>query len=213
MTGDDKKTIERYEARLSKYGYVHEALGWTRDNVNERLTELVSLLLGFHQDKPLILLDLGCGLGNLYELIKNDKKYNYIGIDINSKLILECKNRYPEANFFTMNEFENLDITPDFTLISGVFNHVRENKDEWDNMCFQITKYFKLSTKGVVWNLLTDRVDYFTEHNKNYNVEEVIKFCYTLSDSVAFKNTRLRYEASFAIYRNELNIEKLTFKY
>jgi len=43
-------------------------------------------------------LDLGCGNGRLFEVLR-DKKVDYIGADFSEKLIEIAKKRYPEAKF------------------------------------------------------------------------------------------------------------------
>jgi len=50
-----------------------------------------------HQEK---VLDLGCGNGRYYELLKNT---DYIGVDNSEKLIELAKKKYPRANFQTAN--------------------------------------------------------------------------------------------------------------
>ena len=44
------------------------------------------------------ILDLGCGNGRLFEIIK-DKKIDYIGVDSSEKLIKIAENNYPGAKF------------------------------------------------------------------------------------------------------------------
>lgn len=52
-------------------------------------------------------LDIGCGQGGLYKILKKRfKKINYTGIDFNGKMIEIAKNKYPSANFF-LYEKEN----------------------------------------------------------------------------------------------------------
>jgi hypothetical protein len=97
----------------------------------------------------------------------------------------------------------------DYAVISGVFNHTRADGLEKVFMEETVKDYFELAKKGVIWNLLTDRVEYTTEYNVNFNVQETINFCYTLSDSIAFMNTQLRFEASFAIYKSNFDRNSL----
>lgn len=44
------------------------------------------------------ILDVGCGNGLFFELLKN-KKVNYLGVDGSKKLILEARKKYPKTKF------------------------------------------------------------------------------------------------------------------
>jgi len=209
---ENEKIIKRYDDRLDAKGFVHESLGWTRDNVMIRLKELIALIP--NDGSRYKILDVGCGLGSLVDCLEHsDLNFEYLGIDINPRLIEKCKEVYPEYEFQLLNEDFDYDcLVYDYALMSGVFNHIRTDGNEKNFMQSMIGKYFALAKKGVVWNLLTDRVEYNTDHNVNYNVLETLEFCYSLTNSVAMMNTHLRFEASFAIYKSSFDRETLRLR-
>jgi len=75
-------------------------------------------------------LDVGCGLGDLYMWLKKNKiEVDYLGIDITAKMILKAKKKYPEASFKICDLMDNphsLDRV-DFVLSSGIFNRKIKN--------------------------------------------------------------------------------------
>lgn len=209
---ENKRIIRRYNERLDEKGFVHESLGWTRDNVISRLNELIALIP--NDGGRYKILDVGCGLGSLVDCLEQSNlNFEYLGIDINPRLIGKCKEVYPQYEFQLLNDdFDYNSLDFDYALVSGVFNHVRTDGDEKNFMKSMIGKYFALAKKGVVWNLLTDRVDYFTDHNVNYNVFDTLEFCYSLTNSVAMMNTHLKFEASFAVYKSNFDRETLRLR-
>lgn len=209
---ENERIIKRYDDRLDAKGFVHESLGWTRDNVMSRLNELIALIP--NDGGSYKILDVGCGLGSLVDCLEHSTlNFEYLGIDINPRLIRKCKEVYPDYEFQLLNEEFDYDcLVYDYALMSGVFNHVRTDGNEKNFMQSMIGKYFALAKKGVVWNLLTDRVEYNTDHNVNYNVFETLEFCYSLTNSVAMMNTHLRFEASFAIYKSSFDRETLRLR-
>ena len=71
------------------------------------------------------ILDLGCGNGRLYELLKN-KPIDYYGIDNSEKLIEIAKSRYPNINFQVADAL-NLPFPENFfdkVVSVAVFHHI-----------------------------------------------------------------------------------------
>lgn len=72
------------------------------------------------------ILDVGCGLGAFYKLLKEREVVtDYYGIDINPKMIDECKGKYSEiADHFSVFDLlsENLDRKFDYIIALGVIN-------------------------------------------------------------------------------------------
>lgn len=83
-------------------------------------------------------LDLGCGVGKLTELIKAD---DYVGIDIDKESIDEAKKSYPNYTFFEFKEFEINDNAMKFdTIVSmAVIEHVKNPEEFLTNL----VKYLK----------------------------------------------------------------------
>jgi SAM-dependent methyltransferase len=212
MAINEKKEINsRYNKRINEFGYTDLSLGWTRPNVEIRLNSLLSIIPAKIPYKTV--LDFGCGLGTLYNIINEDLKVNYIGYDINDNYISHCNEKY-ESGTWICGDPRQLDLLNfDIAFFSGVFNHKLQNSDEWTFFMDTITKIYNQSRFGVVFNVLSDRVDYLTSHNYNFNAEHVLSFCYSLSNSVIIDNTSLRFEFSCGIFKSTLNLDTLTHEY
>lgn len=216
MDKENLYTVKRYNDRIKTLGFNSVALGWTRPNVEIRLKALINCLP--FDISGMSVLDVGCGLGDLYVLLK-DRDVNYTGIDINQKLIDHCVNLNFGCNFICMDIHEyslhaDKHQQPNVVFLSGLFNHKREDKQERKFLESTIRKAFELSTHGVVFNVLTDKVDYFTEHNFNHSPNQIINLAYSLSNCVILDNTVLKYELSVGVFKAQLDDKLLvnTFK-
>ena len=103
------------------------------------------------------ILDLGCGNGRLYELLKN-KPIDYYGIDNSEKLIEIAKSRYPNINFQVADAL-NLPFPENFfdkVVSVAVFHHIPSKE-----LRLQFLKETKrvLKNKGILilvnWSLNT----------------------------------------------------------
>lgn len=75
-------------------------------------------------------LDMGCGNGRFYELLREKKDVSYIGIDKSDKLIKKAKEKYPEAEFLVADGL-NLpfkDNRFDFVFSIAVLHHLPSKK-------------------------------------------------------------------------------------
>ncbi len=71
------------------------------------------------------LLDYGCGSATLLSLLSSD--INYVGIDISSEIIEDCKRKFPTAKFYCLNlEKERLPIDNKFdtVVMCAVIEHL-----------------------------------------------------------------------------------------
>lgn len=69
---------------------------WESDH--DFMSKVASLVIGKS------LLDIGCGLGHLYEHIKRD--ITYLGVDQSSEMLTRARERYPNAKFIQQNLYE-----------------------------------------------------------------------------------------------------------
>lgn len=85
-----KKTKENYNL-------IADDFSRTRSFISQDLKDLSEYTLAGER-----VLDLGCGNGRFFEVLK-DKKVDYIGVDFSKKLIKIAKKKYPEAKFQVAN--------------------------------------------------------------------------------------------------------------
>lgn len=89
------------------------------------------------------IMDFGCGNGRLLEIL-NDKKVEYVGIDVSQKLIDLAKSRFPERKFVKVSSQHMLPFSDNFfnKIISiAVFHHFpEEHAEKTAKELYRITK-------------------------------------------------------------------------
>ncbi|MDC7124774.1 MAG: class I SAM-dependent methyltransferase, partial [Spirochaetales bacterium] len=108
------------------------------------------------------ILDVGCGCGDLYDLIKTDYKINsrYLGVYILEKMVKRAESEHEEASFFLADIFDDSFFAEDafgccnfdITFTSGIFNLQAGNNEDFLKKAIPILA--SLSTEAFVFNLL-----------------------------------------------------------
>lgn len=115
------------------------------------------------------ILDIGCGNGLFFELIKN-KKISYIGIDSSKKLILEARKKYPHAKFKVIDALNLKFKKQSFDLIfSFAFLHHLPGKELRQKFLENIYKILKPRGYFICtcWNSFAGRkMKYIEKFNK-----------------------------------------------
>ncbi|MFA8342132.1 MAG: class I SAM-dependent methyltransferase [Rhodothermaceae bacterium] len=116
------------------------------------------------------ILDVGCGFGDLFGFLKanNINFSNYSGFDINENHLGVAQKKYPAANFQLVDLLKDETTDQfDFVFASGIFFLKCDNWTEY--FLKMVKKMFKLSKKGIAFNLLSchsvspDDVSYYSK--------------------------------------------------
>lgn len=160
-------------------GYDYESVGWST-----KYTQVIrfEVLYNMVSNKNDVILDLGCGVGDMLEFLK-DKNHNinnYIGIDINPTYISECLRKYPN-NKFIVGEIFDLegDEKIDYIIGSGIFTLNMDLPE-----IFSVINYaLSITNKGIGFNFLTK--DYVGNSPLNgFNPKDFKKFLDNFFDNV-----------------------------
>ena len=160
-------------------------------------------------NKEFSILDVGCGTGVLFEFLKNntDCKFNYTGIDYVVDMLVKASEKYANIDNVSFLSKDLIKISErfDYVVSSGVFN-VKLDVDDKDwliNMTDTIKLMFECCNKGIVFNVLTNYVD-FTENRLHYSDPLLIfDFCQKrLSRYVKLNQGYPLYEYTLAVYKD-----------
>ena len=189
-----------YEERLKKFGHNPKSVGWgsTEDQLLrfKVLSEIGDL-------KNTSIIDIGCGLGDLYKFLKGCfDNISYLGIDISPKLIEKAREIYEAEGA----EFLHVDILDDsfkreadYFLLSGALNfRVKDNLLLAKNV---IKKMFLLARRGVACNFLSRYVDYETEKNFHYSPEEIFSISKKISKYLTIRHDYPLWEFTVYLYK------------
>ena len=149
---------KHYEPRIEKYSETSAVLDWeSRDAQYKRFRAMTDNT----EIDGRSLLDIGCGCGDLYGLIVEEKlEVDYTGVDILEKMIERASVEYPGGRFRTADifspGFKAADVLGsdsfDITYTSGIFNLNAGNNEAFLKKAIPVIA--ALSAEAFVFNLL-----------------------------------------------------------
>jgi SAM-dependent methyltransferase len=161
-----------YDARVKSFGLSSKSVGW-KDFAQQKLRfDILTSNIDLNRKK---IVDVGCGFGDLVNhlISKGVVPQEYIGVEVSRKMIeIAKKNTKTKINtkFLNINVFNDpLNITVDIALMSGLLNLRQSNESSTEILQNFLSKIRPIVTEGLVFNLLTDEVDYQQPHHLHYN--------------------------------------------
>lgn len=186
MNDDDQRNIKLYQSLLAEHGNSFRSLDWgSRESQIKRFEILADIGISAGDS----LLDVGCGLADLYEwLQKNKPGVNYSGIDITPEMVMRAKARFPDVDFSnaTIFDLKHSEKAYDYVVASGIFFFRKENP--MDYMVRVIDSMFRISRKGIAFNSLSAWSKDRTDGEFLADPCEVIDYCRLLSPFVSLRH-------------------------
>lgn len=201
MSYESKIISEFYNKRVLIYGDSIETLDWSSKYAQlirfKILTEIGDL-------KGKSILDIGCGLADLYVFIQSkDIEVEYTGIDLSSEIIKICKKKYPELKFLCTDILKDFTIEKaDFVLSSGI-----HSIGSFSRTKKLIKRMYDLCNIAMGTNMFSS---YYNKKNlakyvKVYKPEKIFKFCKKLSDYVVLRHDYLPKDFTIYIYKQRFD--------
>jgi len=193
---DKKRIIERYNERLERFGYDIKTLA-SGSEENRRLRFKILTEVG--SKTGCSVLDLGCGFGDFYAYLKENKlECMYAGYDINAKLIEVARKKYPEANF----EVKDIQNEPfpefDFIVSTSAFNLKLSGEDNYDFIKEVLKICYAHSKCGLAVDFLSSYVDYEVQNAFYYSPERIFSIAKSITKRVCLRHDYPLFE--FCIY-------------
>jgi SAM-dependent methyltransferase len=164
--------IAGYRNRFQQYGDTTEAVQLSAEGQQFRFRKLMEIgdLRGRH------VLDLGCGIGDFYPLLKDRfGLLRYTGIDLVPEMIDHAAKKYGGARFLCRDLFtDHLEETFDYVLLSGVFNNAMPGCDLY--MRELLRRAFAYCTLGLGFNFLSTHVSFTDVEMAYHDPGQVIDF-------------------------------------
>ncbi|MEK5389478.1 class I SAM-dependent methyltransferase [Margalitia sp. FSL K6-0131] len=191
----DKGTHDKFKAFTIKFFETNKITDSYKDvqwgsteSQNIRFQYLCKL---FEEDqtKEITLLDVGCGLGHLYDFIleKNYDNIRYSGLDIQRDFIEFAKKKHPDGHFMNKSLFElETDQQYDYLVASGTFSVTVPNEDMKKFLEESVEKMFTLCNKGIAFNLLTTKMpsEYIGTTETHFDPVEILDMCFKLTNRI-----------------------------
>ena len=198
MNDSDKENIiSRYRDRLQQFGPGIKSLA---SGTVERRNIRFGLLSNVGELEGATILDIGSGLGDFYQYLKDNKiKVEYTGYDLSPDLISIAKEKFPEATFEVRDiQTEGIAGKYDYIVSSQTFNFRLANEDNNE----LVKSFLKISLesclKGLCFDFITSYVDYREDHLFYYSPEELFAYAKSLTKRVSLSHESELFE--FALY-------------
>jgi ubiquinone/menaquinone biosynthesis C-methylase UbiE len=184
-----------YNSKYQEFGSGVKSVGWS--TVQSQRTRYQILLNG-EDLRGKSVIDLGCGLGALIPLIREqvEDDFQYIGVDISSNFVTYCRENFPQKNidFFEGNFLELTLPEVDFVIASGVFTLNVPGMVEYAQQC--LSKMYKLSRKACAVNFLSTKADFELAKNLHYEPKMMLEFALQLTQNVTLIHGTPNFEFS-----------------
>jgi len=173
---------DHYSRTFNEFGATPKGVDWGKiEDVLLRYEKMLNVI-EFGIETP-SLLDVGCGYGGLYMFAKErNVKIYYTGIDISDNMITYAKENISDAHFCVGDILEFNPPQPfDYVVCNGILTQkLKISIKEMDDFShLLIPKMFSLCTRGIVFNLMTTKVNFMVENLYYRNPVELFAFCLT----------------------------------
>lgn len=197
MNADEREmVIQRYSERLARYGDSPLTLGWTKD---KHLLRYHILLDSWRVKSGESLLDFGCGFGDLFGYLQQQKiDLHYYGYDLNEDLIAVGKKKYPHIFLSTEDILASGAAKSfDYGVSSGVHN--LKLADNWTFIEQTFAGLAKICRKGFALNFISNKVDRIENHLYYADPVKILELAYCYSKKVILRNDYMPFEFTIIV--------------
>jgi len=183
---DNGRNVRIYSERVAQHGYDVRALGWgSRESQSERFAVLseVGKLSGTS------VLDVGCGLGDLYAWMRRKRvRVRYTGLDITPAMVDKARARFPRTQFHVCDVLDPLQPVGahDYVLSSGIFTH--RGGTAFEFLEAMVRRMFDLSKHALAFNCLSGWAEEKERGEYHADPLRVVSMCRKLTPRVVLRH-------------------------
>lgn len=167
-----------YKRAIDKYGISAQGVHWQSQFTQYLRFEIIN---SFIKDdiKDSSIIDAGCGFAEYLNYLKKSslKPKNYIGLDLEQRMVTLSKERFPSEKFMVRDIVKDKLPKADYYICSGAMNILRKKQ-----MFRFIENCLASSNKGFVFNFLK------ADSLNNVSCEAIIDFCEGLGKEIHIKD-------------------------
>jgi SAM-dependent methyltransferase len=187
MRSDARRLAAEYDLGVAERGFTLSGIGWPNPaDLATRFETLFSAvdLLRYSRERPLRLLDVGCGPAFLLDyLAANDliDQVDYTGVDISEPLVEHARARWPGRRFERrdLRDEPFADGAFDYAVICGVFGG-RCGLSHHDMRALTeatLTSLWPAVAEGLSFNVMSKHVDWERDDLFHWPLDDIMAFC------------------------------------
>lgn len=203
---------KHYTEKFALYGPSSEGVDWGTDasKLFLRYEKMLAVIqINSSQSKTLSLLDVGCGFGGLLSYAKDYKSYDfdleYTGIDVAENMIRWAKDNIDAAEFICGDVMQYaFDRKFDYVICNGILTQKLDTPGlEMDQFASQLIRcMFNICNVGIVFNVMTTKVNYYANNLYYRNPAELLAWCLSeISPHLRLDHSYPLYEYTMYLYR------------
>lgn len=197
---DTARAAKLYNDRFTEFGRDLRTVGW--GNAPDQQLRFHTLLRGL-APKGKVVLDVGCGLGDLvpflHEACSGD--FRYVGIDIAGKLVDDARAHHGgSGREFHCGDIFSVDLPPvDIAVLSGALSLKTAGIEAYAQATME--RMFSLARESASLNFLSTYADFEAEKNQHYQPEQVFGWAKRLTRHVNLLHDYGLYEFTVQLVR------------
>jgi SAM-dependent methyltransferase len=180
------QTLKNYYAgTFAKHGPTAKGVDWGEEQeLLVRYDKMLAVLAKDFADLPIVptMLDVGCGWGGLLRRAQAlEIPLQYSGIDVVGAMVEYGQKEFPSAEFICGDVFELHDIQYDFVVCNAILTQkLSVSIPEMERFSKRlILKLFKLCRHGIVFNMMSTRVNFMVNNLFYQNPMELMSWLLT----------------------------------
>lgn len=208
-----KRMREHHTEVFRAHGVTPKGVDWgaRKEDIVLRYDNMLAVIKSDDLGRRVRLLDVGCGYGGLLDrIIERGLDIEYEGIDIVEDMITEARKRHPSIRFDCLDIFEATDLgSYDYLVCNGILTQMLDipigKMDEFARAL--IKRMFDLSTEGIAFNMMSNRVNFMVPTLFYKSPVEVLNWCMTeVTPNVRLDHSYPLYE--FMVYLNKNGVQR-----
>lgn len=208
MDSISKALRRHYSEKFSLHGPSSEGVDWGADETKMLLRyDKMLNVIGEAGENKASLLDVGCGYGGLSKYVgSRNIELDYTGIDVAQNMIEWATVNVPSGRFIYGDVLEyQFDGKFDYVVCNGILTQKLETPGlQMDRFAAQLVrKMFSLCTVGIAFNIMTTKVNYYSNNLYYRNPAEMLAWCLSeISPHIKLDHAYPLYEYTIYLYRN-----------
>lgn len=205
-----KALAQHYSEKFSLHGPSSEGVDWGSDESRMFLRyDKMLNVADFAAGNRASLLDVGCGYGGLRQYANSKNlDLDYTGIDVAGNMIEWAGANQPSGNFIHGDILDyKFDRQFDYVVCNGILTQKLEAAGlEMDQFANQlIRRMFSLCSIGIAFNVMTTKVNYYSNNLYYRNPAELFSWCLSeITAHIKLDHSYPLYEYTIYLYRNPI---------
>jgi SAM-dependent methyltransferase len=207
MDNVSKSLKQHYEETFRQYGATSRGVDWGEHEERQllRYEKMLAVMESGRKAIPSIL-DVGCGYGGLLDYAnKNGIPIKYTGIDVAENMVSWARGKFPKATWIVGDILETeIDQRFDYVVCNGILTQKLEVPglvmDEFAGRL--IHRLFDLCDIGTAFNIMTTKVNFYSNNLYYRNPAELFSWCMTeITPRIHLDHSYPLFEYTMYLYR------------